>query len=310
MSSEKQSKSEISVDIPTRFGVITLNPFLSWSYNAVSEQPFSLTVYHLDFAIQNQQEQQKRIQQVAQDIETLILQQTQLIDTYINQDFLSQNDWLSEAYLFKFQKDFPLEDFKASFQLRSLSLNYDEDTHQLEKLNVTYLPDKKYAYGFDVTIDGFQSLNQEKAPFVYPGLDYNYEACLQVLKEVNEPKFSLKVIIQLSFMEGCIHQGTLYGASAAISEELMKCIHTCHPEVRFEVVRLLYNLQMGAIETLRYVKPSEITDEWNKKRAEDELKYAQAVKEVFEKHQADWALLANEADLKEIVEEIIKQITQ
>ena len=310
MSLEKQSKPEISIDIPTRFGVITLRPFLSWSYDSASDQPFNLNVYHLDFTIKDQQEQQRRIQQVANDIENLIQQQTQIINTYINQDFLLENDWLSEAYLFKFQEGFPLEDFKSSFQLRSISLKYDDNTHQLKKLDVTYLPDKKYAYGFDVTIDGFQSLEQEKAPFVYPGLDYNYEACLQVLKEVNEPKFSLNVIIQLSFMEGCIHQGTLYGSSAAISEELMKCIHVCHPEVRFEVVRLLYNLQMGAIETFRYLKPSEITDERSKKRAEDEFKYAQAVTEVFEKHQADWALLAQEADLKEIVEEIIKQITQ
>lgn len=297
----------MKITIPSRLGVLSLNS-CSYSddiFETDTTSSFDLRIWGLDLKDKSSKVIEEMTEQITQDLEKFLSEEKQRIDSLINEDFLLKYDWLDRAYQYRFKKSFPFQDFKNSFVLKSLTLKYSyKEFGRFRAYNPVFLPDEIFSFGFQVSSDE----EMDGRNFVSFDTDYDYESCLNVLRQENEPKLSHDVLCFLSFMEGCIHQGTLYGQSSYITEELIKCINTAHQEVKFEILRLLYNLQQGYIDTLERDIQA-ITYKRQKEQAEEELKYGQEVKTVFENNYAEIAKWKTEEALKEITEAILEKIS-
>lgn len=296
----------MKLTISTCFGVLELNTpsYSDATFQTDSAANFNLQVYGFDLENKSLKIVEQLTATIEKDVEKMLSEQKKMIDSFVDEKFLLEYDWLERAYQYRFKKPFSLDDFKASLVLKSLTLKYSyEELIELEEYRLTFLPNEKFSFGFELTLE-----QTDKKKFIYFDTDYNAEACLNVLRQENDSKLSYEVLCFLSFMEGCIHQGTLYSTSAEITEELIKCIKTAHQEVKFEIVRLLYNLQQGYIDALE-CDIQAIEYKRQKEQIEEELKYGQEVKAVFEDNYNELAKWKNEPHLKEIIEAILERIS-
>ncbi len=297
----------MKIHISSRLGVLSL---ISCSYSddvleTECSSPFSLNIWGLNLKDKSPGVVEKMTEKITLDLEEFLSTEKQIVNKLIDEDFLFKNDWLDRAYQYRFKKPFPFQDFKDSFKLQALTLKYEyKEFGKIRAYKPVFLPAQIFSFGFQVSSD--EEMNGQN--FIYFDTDYNYEACLNVLRQENEPKLSYDILRSLSFMEGCIHQGTLYNQSSYITEELIKSINTAHQEVKFEILRLLYNLQQGSVDTLERDIQT-ITYKRQKEQAEEETKYGQEVKAVFENSYDEIAKWKKEEPLKEITEAILEKIS-
>ncbi|AFM05724.1 hypothetical protein Fleli_3402 [Bernardetia litoralis DSM 6794] len=298
----------MKINISSRLGEFQIisSPDSDRSFETSTITTFNLKIWGLNLKDKSLEVVEKITEQITKDLDKFLVNEKQTVNNLINEKFLVDNNWLDRAYQYRFKEPFSIQDFKESFVLKELILHYSSlDFGNLMAYDFIFLPNEKFSFGFQVS--SRDEMNGKN--FVYFDTDFNYEACLNVLRQENEAKFSLEVLRFLSFMEGCIHQGTLYDSSAYVTEELIKCLNTAHQEVKFEIARLLYNLQQGYIDTLEHDMEA-IKSQNQKEQAQEELKYAQEVKAVFENNYDELAKWKTEESVKEITEAILEKISE
>ncbi len=240
-----QSKNQKSLQINSPWGGLKLIKNYFWEGE---NDKIEVTIEN-DIADLDHPDIIKKIQHYIHQIEAKVfIICEELISEIPSSDYYN----LAEAYYYKNKSPFILQDFINSFVIKELALKLNPENYDLQEFSLAFFSDEKFSFGALFRMEGIKT-NPSFTQFTkgnnydnYLDFEYDYKACINVLSSNNQPEFSRFCISNLAFMEGVIHQGSLYSTSTNATELLFSTVIKCNKSVQGFVLDTLCSIKEAA----------------------------------------------------------------